>query len=625
MSGICGAWSFDGGDPGLDPTLALLERRGPDGTHVWAGGPVALGHTLLATTPEALVEVLPLTDADSGCTITADARIDNRDELIAALDLGGETRTIGDGELILRAYFRWGEECPKHLLGDFAFAIWDPREERLFCARDHMGMRQLIYHHAPGKLFAFATEADALVAHAGVAKRINEARIADFLEGMEGIDLTSTFFQDILRLPPAHHLTVTDRGASLRRYWRLELPPELKLGSDEAYAAAFLEVFNEAVRCRLRSAGPVGATLSGGIDSNSVAAIAATMLAEEGRGPLNTFSGCGPDPHACTETHCILVAMANPDFIATSIDYRQLCGMRDELLQLFSASAEPFDCDMNIVRAVDLLAHRKGIKVLLDGLSADVVLTAGNQVAQLLRRCKLPGALFEARINARYFHPDGLLRILLASTWSAFAPERIRGLKRRFFHWTRNPSSRLTVGFANRVNLLARRQEYASGNPSARPTDRAYRLQMISHPHNVAARERYDRVAAALAIEPRDPFFDRRVVEFCLSLPSAQLRSEGWPKWVLRRAMAGIVPDAICWRRSKEHLGFAFTTSLFSAFGEPRVKWENINASLSDYVSCNRQEEESWGTQAFVELFSLASWLSRQHVAGGSNEARSEA
>ena len=104
MSGICGVWAFDGGAPDLDPLLAKLERRGPDGTNRWQDGPVALGHTLLATTPEALVEVLPLTEPDSGCTITADARIDNREELIAALDLAGETRVIGDGELILRAY-----------------------------------------------------------------------------------------------------------------------------------------------------------------------------------------------------------------------------------------------------------------------------------------------------------------------------------------------------------------------------------------------------------------------------------------------------------------------------------------------------------------------------------------
>ena len=112
MSGICGIWSLEDDEAELGPVLSQLERRGPDGTRQWRDGPVALGHTLLATTPEALVEQLPLTDAGSGCTITADARLDNRAELIASLGLSAETRTIGDGELILRAYFEWGEDCP---------------------------------------------------------------------------------------------------------------------------------------------------------------------------------------------------------------------------------------------------------------------------------------------------------------------------------------------------------------------------------------------------------------------------------------------------------------------------------------------------------------------------------
>ena len=185
MSGICGAWSYEGELPVSGQVLSLLERRGPDRTGSWSDGPIALGHTLLATTPEAQKELLPLTDPVSGCSITADVRLDNRDELIAALDLSGEPGEIGDGELILRSYLKWDDECPTHLLGDFAFAIWDSRAERLFCARDHMGMRQLIYYHIPGKLFAFASEADALVADPRVPNQINHGRIADYLDGLE--------------------------------------------------------------------------------------------------------------------------------------------------------------------------------------------------------------------------------------------------------------------------------------------------------------------------------------------------------------------------------------------------------------------------------------------------------
>lgn len=161
MSGICGIVSLSG-EPlrpeSLGPAIARLRRRGPDGVDIWQSEEVALGHTLLATTPEALVEKLPLRHPETGCVITADARIDNRDELFTLLGLTQPGRIIGDGELILRAYLRWGEACPEHLLGDFAFAIWDPRCRALFCARDHTGMRQLIYTHREHGVFAFATE-----------------------------------------------------------------------------------------------------------------------------------------------------------------------------------------------------------------------------------------------------------------------------------------------------------------------------------------------------------------------------------------------------------------------------------------------------------------------------------
>ena len=206
MSGIAGMVAFDGASPTaseIEAMTAPLARRGPDGTHISVQNQAALGHTLLATTPEALVEVLPLTDDRTGCTITADARLDNRDELMIALNLTQETRIIGDGELILRSYLKWGEQSPTKLLGDFAFAIWDPRSASLFCARDQIGMRQLIYHHEVGRQFVFATEPAAILALPDIDAPLNYDRVGDFLSNMEGADLTSTFFRGVFRLPPA--------------------------------------------------------------------------------------------------------------------------------------------------------------------------------------------------------------------------------------------------------------------------------------------------------------------------------------------------------------------------------------------------------------------------------------
>ena len=132
-----------------------------------------------------------------------------------------------------------------------------------------MGMRQLLYHHAPRRRFVLATQVDSGLADESVLRRNNRVRVADFLDNLEGADLTSTMFEGVLRLPPAHSLTVDRHGYRLRRYWAPVVGPELRLPSDTAYVDAFLAVFNQAVACRVRSAGPVGAFLSGGIDSSA--------------------------------------------------------------------------------------------------------------------------------------------------------------------------------------------------------------------------------------------------------------------------------------------------------------------------------------------------------------------
>lgn len=622
MSGICGVWMFDGATISLAPILVRLEQRGPDGTREWKDGGVALGHALLATTPEALVEQLPLGDAASGCTINADARLDNRDALIGALGLSGETRTIGDGELILRAYLEWGEDCPQHLLGDFAFAIWDARRQRLFCARDQMGMRQLIYHHAPGRLFSFATDAEALVAHPAVPKRINEARIADFLDDLEGIDFTSTFFEDVFRLPPAHALVVDAGGLSMRRYWALEPGPALELDSDEAYAAAFLTVFTEAVRCRLRSAGPIGSMLSGGLDSGSVAAIAARLLGIRGDRPLKTFSAIGPEPETCAESDAIRVALGIDGIEPTLVDHSALGPMLDELWRLEGETGEPFDQHMTLIRAVYLAAGRSGVRVILDGVAGDVVLMASNRVAAHLRKGQIRSAWADACGQQAYWKiPNYRFRSFLAGAWAAFVPNVIRHARRRLA-WRIGDA---TVGlgrsirpdFARRAGLRARRAALRARTALYDLPDLERRIEAISHAHLVVARERYDRTAAAVGIEPRDPFIDIRLIEFCLSLPADQMQRGGWPKHILRRATAGSIPDAIRWRLGKEHLGWAFTKRLFDEFPGWRGSLEAARPLLSRYVRLRRHDRNAKPDKLERQfgLFVLARWLERhQHL-----------
>ncbi len=266
MSGIVGIYFRDSrtADPShLKFMMKALGHRGPDDSHFWNEGPAGLGHVMLWTTPESLHEKLPLADESSRMAITADARIDNRDDLIVALWGSGEpAKSISDSQIILRAYQKWGEGCPEKLVGDFAFCIVDRRRHMVFCARDASGDRPF-YYYLSDKIFVFGSEIRALFALPEVPKQLNETMVGDYLIGMFD-DQVITFYQGILRLPPGHSITIGPDWRRIQCYWSLDPGKELRLGSDEQYADAFRDVFTEAVRCRLRSAYRVASSLSGG-------------------------------------------------------------------------------------------------------------------------------------------------------------------------------------------------------------------------------------------------------------------------------------------------------------------------------------------------------------------------
>ena len=292
MSGFIGLFRRDGSivDPEYTSGMrAKISHRGPDDSGAWAEGPIALGHTMLWTTPESLTEKLPFVDPVSGVAITCDARIDNRDDLIESLGLKTCPRQIPDSYLILAAYQQWGEECPARLVGDFSFVIWDKRNAKVFCARDPMGVKSF-YYYLSDRLFAFGSEIKAVLHCEDVPRKLNETRILDFFINLFD-DRSITFYKDIFRLPAATTLTVTRLGVRSRVYWTLDPTRELKLSSDREYSEAFKNCFVESVRCRLRSAFPVVSTLSGGLDSSSIACVARSLHENEKDGNhLDTIS-----------------------------------------------------------------------------------------------------------------------------------------------------------------------------------------------------------------------------------------------------------------------------------------------------------------------------------------------
>ena len=255
MSGILGLVNLDGAPveaASLEAMRDAMAFWGPDGIRIWRTGAAGLGQLTLFNTPEAVGESLPRWLPDEGLGFTAEARIDNREELFAALDVPPSGRaTMPDGDLLLRAYLRWGEAAPDRVLGDWSFAAWHPAERRLFLARDHHGNTAL-YYAADDRRVAFGSSIKALLALPGLPHRLNELRLAQVLTSWTG-DGTESFYEGIHVLPPAHALTASPAGTSKRLYWSLEDAPKLRLKSDADYVEGLRSVLDEAVRCRLRS------------------------------------------------------------------------------------------------------------------------------------------------------------------------------------------------------------------------------------------------------------------------------------------------------------------------------------------------------------------------------------
>ena len=365
---------------------------------------------MLWTTPESLIEKLPLVNRANNIVITSDCRIDNREELIAALQLNNRSsEKITDSELVLGAYEKWGEECPQHLLGDFVFAIWDKRKQTLFCARDHMGVKPFYYYHQPGKLFAFGSEIKALLCLPEVPSRLNEVRIADYLNLILE-DEAITSYQGILRLPPAHSMVVNLEGIKTSCYWSLDRNHEIKLDSDAAYAEEFRKIFTEAVRCRLRSAFPIASQLSGGLDSSSVTCVARNILIEKDKQnnqkktKLHTISTIFDYIKECDERPFINAVLEQGGLIPHYI-HGDKVGPLSSLEDVFQYEEEGFLGASHFYPWIaNRTANELGIRIVLDGLDGDTTVSHGiYRITELARQGDWKTCISEVKASSKNF------------------------------------------------------------------------------------------------------------------------------------------------------------------------------------------------------------------------------
>jgi asparagine synthase (glutamine-hydrolysing) len=554
----------------------------------------------------------------SGVLLLVDARLDNRRELTEALAgrLRGVNRTPEDAELILAAYLEWGEDCPRHLVGDFAFSLWNPRSRRLFCACDPLGVRPLYYGQA-GSRFGVASNVGALLGNPVPSRDVDLVAIGDYLLGMTS-EPDRTFFTGVHRLPAGHTLTAAPGGPQIRRYWDVAEIEPLDLSEEDA-ASRFFELLSQAVRDRLDvPGGSVAVAMSGGLDSTSVAAIAARELARRGNQPLVACSFVFDKLTACDERSHIARLSETLGIQTAFIDAERFWFLGDE--EVYSPSLEtPLMSWESGFRQMLGALQERGARILLTGHGADDLLLGSKRVyVDRLRGgdLRVVNEIWKYSRSRQYgWRP--FYRLLVEPTLGSGATLALRRLFRRTGRGS--VPSWIAPDFARRTGLKDRLAEVLRIPAQGRARDELYR-NLIARPSYQSSVDWYDRNARPLGIEVRHPFLDRRLFELIFALPPAHLVRLGERKPLLRRALAGVLPDFIRLRRDKTSLGSFVDFSLRKEADRVRsllaaplsaelgiVDGEAVRHAFESYCRGERIAEQ----RSLWSVISLELWLRR--------------
>jgi asparagine synthase (glutamine-hydrolysing) len=514
----------------------FLSYVGPDARDTYSNGCVGLGHTMLGTSRESVRELQPANLGEQ-FWITADARIDCRDELNRKFEKAEPNyrRVTTDSELILQAYALWGEECVRHLRGDFAFAIWDACRKTLFCARDQFGLKPFYYAEI-GEVFLFSNTLNCVRMHPEISDELNDGAIGDFLLFGLNCDPTTTTFRDIRRLPAAHCLSVSAEGVRIQQYWSAPTHGTIRYRHADEYVEHFQYLLQAAVADRLR-VDRAGILLSGGLDSAALAASAREISGN----PSDAA-----DLRAYTVIYQPLIsdrdgvhAQKVADFLNIPIQFLEI-----DALKLFERWNDP---ELNSPEPVDdpLFA---GLFDQYKMIERDCrVALCGEGSDNLLHFQMLPYA--KHMLRTQDFR--GLLREIPRYLW--LRPSVWPGIRRRLKGTVgKDPKAPifprwLDPDFARRLDLKGRWKEW-SELPAYQPHPIRPKAQAsLSIPHWANMFEQESPGVTHCLVETRYPFLDLRIVNYLLALPPFPFCFE---KSLLRDAMAGRLPES-CRLRAK--------------------------------------------------------------------------
>jgi|SRR5882672_1727804 len=595
MSGIFGIVQRTGAPLApstLDRMCRSMAGWAPDGSALWHDGRAGLGQARMFSTPECHHNRLPRVDKASGIGFTAAARVDNRAELGRLLNISLPEQTeLPDTEFLFRAYLRWGEHCPAHVYGDWAFAAWHPRERKLFLARDHFGNTSLFFHADP-QVLAFASSRQALLDLSLAPAELDELYLAQVLIAWTACHGERTIHRSIRRLPPAHALTVTADRMNLRPYWRLEDTPELSLPRRSDHVSAFTEIFDDAVGARLRTsdagtkAGIVAVTLSGGLDSGAVTATAARLLGGSGQrlaaftsvplsDPRNYVGGrFGDELPLATAT---AQSAGNVDLHAVSAARMSPVQAIRRMLQI---THEPGHAAGNFYWILELerSARALGCRVLLTGQMGNGGVSWTGDLSSQSFAFQIRRLGLQAWIRAR------LIRVKEHVKRSAPPGWLTEWQRRRMEQSSWHRATAIHPDFARRLHLLEQRLNDPNEQPAASPREMRYRALLPGRSFGGAL---HAEMGAAHGLEIRDPTADARVLAFTLSVPDHIFidPETGLDRWLIREAMKGLLPDAVRLNRGRGRQAGDLVPRLRACASEVEIVLDELTrGSAASYV-----------------------------------------
>ncbi|MBA3562730.1 MAG: asparagine synthase (glutamine-hydrolyzing) [Gammaproteobacteria bacterium] len=553
MCGIAGIWQRDG-TPLQNDTLASMARtlrhRGPDGNGEWRAGCIGFAHTRLTIVDVSERSAQPMWNAHGSRVLVYNGEIHNYKELRAELGAEGVSfRSTGDTEVVLASFEHWGESAFERFNGMWALAIWDARERRLILSRDRFGIKPL-YYSVRDERIAFASEPKAILAAFPGERRFDGEEVHSFLRGGSPDVRDHSFFANIRAVAPATWVTFTAAGpARAAPYWRFE-PGEVEAPRADT-AERFRALLADSVRLRMRSDVPVGATLSGGLDSSAV-----TRLAAASGGTLDCFSLRYPGKPYDESAYAAAVA--------DSAQYRMhwVEPDADEALPLVHDIVWHHDAPTPIRGRLPhwsvMRAASRHVKVTLSGSGGDELLGGYGHFFLPFFLDRLRSLRWRSAISIRGLYRElSQLNEVSGDHRAVLTSIALRRLKRQFASqpWKRFESRHFASQFGD-LHPLRRRAAWSSARaprPFASHLNNALWLE-LSFGGLTEALHAADAISMAFSIETRAPFLDHRLVEFCFSLPYDEKIRDGWTKSILRRALENDLPSSVLLRRQK--LGF---------------------------------------------------------------------